>query len=276
MRLLFILAAAASLAVAADTPSPVVPASLQRGYNQAYNLNFKGAQREFAGWQREHPQDPVGPASEAAGLLFAELDRLGVLESQFFIKDSAFAARPKLTPDPAVKSRFEAALARAEAGARQALAKDAKNHDALFTMSLVYGLRADYAALIEKRNVGAISYTRQASDWAEKLLKAAPDYYDGYLASGISKYIIGSMAAPVRWLLRIGGYSGDKRAGIQELEIAAQKGRYLGPFARLLLAVAYLRQNDRSRARDLLAGLESDFPQNPLFPRELARLDAAH
>ena len=143
-------------------------------------------------------------------------------------------------------------------------------------MSLVYGLRADYAALIEKRNVGAISYTRQASDWAEKLLKAAPDYYDRYLASGISKYIIGSMAAPVRWLLRIGGYSGDKRAGIQELEIAAQKGRYLGPFARLLLAVAYLRQNDRSRARDLLAGLESDFPQNPLFPRELARLDAAH
>jgi len=276
LRLLLILAVAVSLAVAADTPSPVVPASLQRGYNQAYNLNFKGAQREFAGWQLEHPQDPVGPASEAAGLLFAELDRLGVLESQFFIKDSAFAARPKLTPDPAVKSRFEAALARAEAGARQALAKDAKNHDALFTMSLVYGLRADYAALIEKRNVGAISYTRQASDWAEKLLKAAPDYYDGYLASGISKYIIGSMAAPVRWLLRIGGYSGDKRAGIQELEIAAQKGRYLGPFARLLLAVAYLRQNDRSRARELLAGLESDFPQNPLFPRELARLDAAH
>ena len=257
-------------------PSTIPPASLQRGYNQAYNLNFEAAQREFAGWQREHPQDPVGPASEAAGLLFAELDRLGILESQFFIKDSAFAARPKVNPDPAVKSRFEAALARAEAGARQALAKDAKNHDALFTMSLVYGLRADYAALIEKRNVGAISYTRQASDWAEKLLKAAPDYYDGYLASGISKYIIGSMAAPVRWLLRIGGYSGDKRAGIQELEIAAQKGRYLGPFARLLLAVAYLRQNDRSRARDLLAGLESDFPQNPLFPRELARLDAAH
>ena len=253
-----------------------MPASLQRGYNQAYNLNFEAAQREFAGWQREHPQDPVGPASEAAGLLFAELDRLGVLESQFFIKDSAFAARPKVNPDPVVKSRFEAALARAETGARQALAMDAKNHDALFTMSLVYGLRADYAALIEKRNVGAISYTRQASDWAEKLLKAAPDYYDGYLASGISKYIIGSMAAPVRWLLRIGGYSGDKRAGIQELEIAAQKGRYLGPFARLLLAVAYLRQNDRSRARDLLAGLESDFPQNPLFPRELARLDAAH
>ena len=237
---------------------------------------FEAAQREFAGWQREHPQDPVGPASEAAGLLFAEFDRLGVLESQFFIKDAAFAARPKVTPDPAVKSRFEAALARAEAQAQQSLKNDAKNHDALFTMTLVYGLRADYAGLIEKRNVGALSYTRQASDWGEKLTKAAPDYYDGYCASGISKYIIGSMAAPVRWLLRIGGYSGDKRAGIQELEIAAQKGRYLGPFARLLLAVAYLRQNDRARARELLAGLQSDFPQNPLFPRELARLDAAH
>ena len=117
-----------------------------------------------------------------------------------------FAARPKVTPDPAVKSRFEAALARAEAEAQRALKNDAKNHDALFTMTLVYGLRADYAGLIEKRNVGALSYTRQASDWGEKLTKAAPDYYDGYCASGISKYIIGSMAAPVRWLLRIGGY----------------------------------------------------------------------
>jgi hypothetical protein len=276
VRILLTLLFAARVAFAADVVAPSVPASLQRGYSQAYNLNFEAAQREFAGWQREHPQDPVGPASEAAGLLFAEFDRLGVLESQFFIKDSAFQSRPKVTPDPTVKSRFEAALARAESASRQALANDGKNHDALFTMTLVYGLRANYAALIEKRNVGALGYTRQASDWGEKLVKAAPDYYDGYLASGISKYIIGSLAAPVRWFLRLGGYSGDKRAGIQELEVAAQKGRYLGPFARLLLAVAYLRQNDRVRARELLAGLQTDFPQNPLFPRELARLDAAH
>src|SRR5205823_4369080 len=107
-------------------------------------------------------------------------------------------------------------------------------------------------------------------------LKAAPDYYDGYLASGMSKYVIGSLAAPARWLMRMAGYSGDKRAGLRELEITAQRGRYLAPFARLLLAVAYLRQNDRARAHELLVGLRDDFPQNPLFPRELARLDAAH
>jgi len=33
--------------------------------------------------------------------LFSEFNRLGVLESEFYENDDAFADRPKLTPDPA-------------------------------------------------------------------------------------------------------------------------------------------------------------------------------
>jgi len=32
----------------------------------------------------------MGPASEAAGILFSEFDRLGVLEAQFYENDSIF------------------------------------------------------------------------------------------------------------------------------------------------------------------------------------------
>ncbi len=254
----------------ADSP----PASLDRGYWLIYNLDFVQAQQEFYRWQETHQEDPLGPVSEAAGFLFAELNRLGVLESQFFIKDSSFEARPKLSPDPAIRARLDAALGRAEERARRRLENNPKDLDALFAMTLSAGLKADYAALIEKRNLAALRYTRQGTLWAQKLLALEPSYYDAYLATGIGKYIVGSQPAPIRWLLRLGGYSGDKRKGVQELELTAQHGRYLAPFARILLAIAYLREKDKIRARQLLAGLRDEFPGNPLFARELARLDA--
>jgi hypothetical protein len=76
-----------------------------------------------------------------------------------------------------------------------------------------------------------------------------------HLATGVSQYIIGSMAAPIRWLVRLGGVSGDKEKGIAELQLTAQFGHYLAPFARILLAIAYVREKDKPRARELLISL---------------------
>jgi len=250
------------------------PASLENGYRLMYSLEFGAAHREFERWQAEHPGDPMGPVSEAANWVFQEFERLGVLEAQFFSDDRVFKARGRLRPDQEVRARFEAALQRAEASARERLANGSEDLNALFALALVHGLRADYAALIEKKNMAALRNTRQASALARELLMLAPDYYDAYLATGIGNYIIGSMVAPVRWVLRLGGYAGDKRQGVEELRVAAEKGRLLGPFARILLAIAHLRENEKAEARELLVGLREEFPSNQLFAREIARIDS--
>jgi hypothetical protein len=263
--------------LAISTASSASPAAnltaLDHGFSLMYDLDFAQSHQVFSQWQRQHPDDPMGPAGEAAGLLFSELNRLGVLESQFYEDDKAFDARKKLDPDPTVRNRFNATLDQAETLARSRLAKDAKDRDGLFGLTLASGLRADYAALVEKRNVASLHFTKQATGWAEQLLAVDPKCYDAHLAAGISKYIIGSMAAPVRWFLRLGGMSGDKAAGIEELQITADKGRYLAPFARILLAIAYVREKDKPHARELLSALRDQFPENPLFGREIARLD---
>ena len=273
-----ILLGTASAAYAADTASvSAAPTSLDRGYNRAYNLDFAGAQREFAAWEKAHPGEALGPVSEAAGYLFSELSRLGVLETQFFSDDKKWEDRPKVSPDPKTKQQFDDALTRAESEARQELNANPRDPDALFAMTLTYGLRADYLALVEKRNMASLSLTKQADGWAEKLLSQHPGYYDGYLATGLSKYILGSLAAPVRWLLKLGGYSGgDKKEGMKEVQLVADRGHYLAPFARMLLAIAYLRQKEPDKARTLLEGLRQDFPGNSLFTREIARLDSGH
>jgi hypothetical protein len=260
----------------AEYAPPLVSSSLlDHGFSGLYNLDFSGAQKDFATWQEQHPEDAVGPVSEAAGLLFSEFHRLGVLEAQFYENDAAFAARSKLTPDPAVRQQFQSAIGRAENLAHAGLARDPKNRDALFALTLSSGLQADYAALIEKRNLASLHFTKQASIAAEQLLAVCHDCYDALLATGFSKYIIGSMSAPVRWILRMGGLPADKEGGITDLQTTAEHGHYLAPFARILLAIVYVREKDKPRALQLLTGLSNEFPANTLFPREIARLQTA-
>jgi hypothetical protein len=248
--------------------------SLDNGFRLLYELDFARAHEVFSSWQEQHPEDPMGPVSDAAGLLFSEFDRLGVLEAQFYTSDRAFEARKKMNPDPLVRGRFNAQLDLAESRAQARLTKNANDSNALFALTLASGLKADYAALIEKRNLASLHYTKDATRWADQLLAVDPNCYDAHVATGFSKYIIGSMTTPVRWLLRLGGVDGDKKAGIAELRITAQHGRYLAPFARILLAMAYVREKDRPQARGILASLRDEFPRNPLFAREIARIDA--
>jgi hypothetical protein len=173
-------------------------AGLNRGFRRLYDLDFSGGQKEFESWEKVFPNDAMGPVSEAAGILFSEFNRLGVLEAQFYEDDSVFAARKKYEADPQQRARFEQQLDRAEELAKTRLNQNAQDRDALLAMTLSTGLRSDFAALIEKPNLASLHYTKEATAWSQKTLAADPDCYDAHLAGGVSRYIIGSMAAPVQ------------------------------------------------------------------------------
>ena len=107
---------------------------------------------------------------------------------------------------------------------------------------------------------------------AEQLLAIEPGYYDAYLAVGVENYLLSLKPAPVRWFLQMNGAQTDRDRGIENLRLTAEKGNYLCSYARLLLAVAALRNKDRTQARDILGKLALEFPQNRLYTEELARL----
>lgn len=245
---------------------------LDVGYRQMYNLDFDGAHKTFQGWEVLHPEDPLGPVSNAAAYLFSEFDRLHVLEVDLFTDNERFEKRQKPVPDPAVRTAFDDQLNRAESLATQALSRSPQDANALFAQVLVNGLRGDYLALIEKRNLASLSYMKTGRGLAERLLAIHPGYYDAYLAVGIENYLLGINSAPVRWLLRLSGAQTDKDEGLTKLRLTAEKGHYLAPFARLLLAVAALRDHDPSTAKTLLASLSREFPANRLYQKELARI----
>jgi hypothetical protein len=241
---------------------------LDKGYREMYNLQFDQAHRTFADWEKAHPDDPMGPVSDAAAYLFTEFDRLHILQSEFFVHDSHFYTDGKLSPDPILKQKFEDALSKAAALA----AREPDDPNATFAAVMRHGVESDYLALIVKHYSAAFKEMKEARSLAEQLLAAHPEYYDAWIAVGVENYLLSVKPAPLRWLLRLAGGETDREVGIEKLELAAQKGHYLAPFARLLLAVAALRDHDKERARELLAALAQKFPKNPLYARELARL----
>jgi hypothetical protein len=237
-----------------------------------YNLNFDDAHKTFAQWEREHPEDPIGPVSNAAAFLFAEFDRLNILHSEFFVDSGMFHRRPKVMPDPAVRQAFNQELEKSGTLADGILGRLPEDADALFAKILTLGLRADYEALIERRDFDALKVIKDSRATAEKLLMLDPNYYDAYLAIGVENYLFSLKPAPMRWILQAGGAETDRDKGVENLRLTAEKGRYLSPYARLLLAVAALRNKDIPAARDLLAALAREFPHNRLYAQELAQL----
>jgi len=262
---------ALALLLAADIGS--APGGLDLGYLQMYDLQFAEAHKTFANYSQVYPDDPLAPVSDAAAYLFAEFDRLKILQSEFFVHDENFRGQhQKLNADPAVRKAFDGDLANADRLAKDTLRAMPRDTNALFASVMVMGLRADFDGLIDKRDLSALSSVKTGRSIAERLLTIDPSYYDAHLAVGVENYMLSLKPAPVRWFLQLAGAQTDRELGVERLTLTAEKGRYLKPYARLLLAVDALRRKDTGKAREILTGLSQQFPHNRLYVEELARL----
>lgn len=246
---------------------------LDAGFRQMYNLQFDEAHRSFAEYQRANPGDPLGAVSDAAAYLFSEFNRLNILRSQFAIHDENFTAFAKpLVSDPRIQQLFEASLTRSQMLAAPGLSHTPPDPNAMFATTLRLGLHADYLALIEKRDLSALAEIKQARIEATKLLTTHPEFYDAWIAIGLENYLLSLKPAPVRWVLDVTGSQTNRQAGLDKLRLTEEKGRFLAPYAKLLLAVAALRDNDVRSAQARLASLAREFPGNRLYREELAKL----
>jgi hypothetical protein len=247
--------------------APVVD-GLEAGFNLLYHLQFSDARAVFSRWRQTHPENPMGPASEAASHIFEEFERHGVLTTAFFLNDDTLLGGIKGKPDPARMKAFHNAANDAQRLGAAVLKSNPTSADALLAVAISAGMQADAAALVEKRPVVALRRVREAESFGNKLLAAHPGKADAYMAMGMASYIIGSMPAYKRAIIWFGGISGDKARGMRQLEIAAQHGHYLKAYAKIMLALACLREKQGPRALTLLNELSHQFPQSPLFIRE--------
>ncbi|HWZ45171.1 MAG TPA: hypothetical protein VNW97_16970 [Candidatus Saccharimonadales bacterium] len=273
LRALALAFLAGTLFLCAPAQGQNVDTLLDQSFHAMYNLKFEDALRTAEQAKALDKDDPMPWVAQASALLFREFDRLHILRSEMFSSDAAFDARPASSWVEPNRKQFEGALNGAEKIAHTRMERNKNDVRALFALTLADGMRADDAALISKHNLAALGYTKTATGHAEKLLSLSPEYYDAYIATGMGKYIIGGKPAPVRWMLRLGGLKGNQDEGLKELKVVAEHGRYLAPFARILLAFDDLRHKNAVEARRKFILLHDQFPANPLFQQEIAKCD---
>lgn len=262
---------AANLARAAETFQPQIDNAFQHLYSQ----DFAGADLILDKYIAQHSSDPLGYAVKGSSYLFMELDRLGILESEFFESDKKISDdKKKLTLDPKLRSAFYQAVEKAQALSQGILNQHPDDPNALFSMCLSLGNQVDYMALIDKKQIASLSVNKRAYRDAKHLIAVAPGFYDGYLTTGFTEYIVGSLPFIVRWLVKFDDVEGSKEQGVKILQDVAQKGHYLKPFAKILLATAYLREKKFNQTQVLLEELTREYPTNTLLQRELVKVQA--
>src|SRR5690349_5075917 len=124
-------------------------------------------------------------------------------------------------------------------------------------------------AFVDKRQFGSMASSKRSNNYAQQLLKLDPKFYYAYLTAVFSEFVVGSLPFFVRWFVKWDNVAGSKEKGKQNLELAAREGHYFRAFARILLAICALREKRPREAQKLIAALARDYPDNPLYRRQL-------
>jgi hypothetical protein len=254
-----------------DSAFTEVP-ELKEGFRLLYVQKYPEAREKFSGWTSAHPEDPFGFVATAASYLFEEFYRQSVLTSDFFLDDKKFLRGIEGKPDPERVKHFDMELAQARKLADARLSKDKNDAAGLFALTMAAGMESNADSILEKKHIDGLKRMKEANEHAKLLLAQRPDANDAWVAPGSADYIIGCLSGGTRMVLWFGGIHGDKKLGMELVGKTAEKGRYLEPFAKVLLALAARREKQDALALKLLHELTEEFPDSPLFAAEYAKV----
>ncbi|HEY6267627.1 MAG TPA: hypothetical protein VIX11_04970 [Candidatus Acidoferrum sp.] len=257
--------------VGADGPAFTSVPELTSGFHSLYLQNFTEAREKFAAWGSQHSDEPFAQVAIAASYLFEELYRQGVLSSDFFLNEKRFLHGIEGKPDPARMKSLQEALDQARKLAKSRLAKNARDPEAFFALTMTAGMESNADMMLKKQHIESLKRLKEGNEYAKELLAEQPDANDAYVALGTANYVIGSLSGGARFFLMFGGVHGDKKLGMQQLGKTIDGGRYLQPYAKILLALAARREKQNALAQKLFRELSEEFPESPLYAAEYAK-----
>ena len=140
-------------------------------------------------------------------------------------------------------------------------------------------LAGSYAPLVQWRilrgeRLAAARDGKKIKDALERALQLDSTLYDAHFGIGLYHYyadVAPAFAKFMRWLLLLPG--GDRMKGLEEMEQARTRGEFLTGEADYQVHVVYLwYERQTMRALELLEGLDSRHPTNPLFLQQIAEI----
>jgi len=245
---------------------------IEKGFEHFYNLEYDEAIAAFRRYVAVHPDQPRGYNHLAQSILYRDMYRTGALESELVSGSNPFLRRPKLNPSPADQKEFEDAIRRSMELSQARLKENPKDTEALYTLGVAHGLRANYNFLVRKAWMDALRDATQARKLHNKVTELDPSFTDARLVQGVHEYVVGSLPWHWRTLGFLIGFRGNKQTGIRILQEVAEKGDVNKLDAKILLCVIYRRERKPELAIPLVRELIVAYPRNYLLYFELAQM----
>jgi tetratricopeptide (TPR) repeat protein len=237
-----------------------------------YNNEYDSALSCFIEETRSRPNGPGAYNHIAQTILYRELFRNGALESELVTGNNPFLRRAKVNISAENRKAFEDAMGRATSLGEARLEKNEDDAEALYDLSVTYGLRANFEFLVDKAWTDALRNATESRKYSNRVLALEPGLSDAYLIQGLHNYVVGSLPFYLRMVGFLAGFHGDRDKGMQELESVAAHGVLNKYDARILLAVIYRREQRPGEAIPLLKELSHTFPHNYLLQLEQVQM----
>ena len=250
---------------AAETQPGQLHLYLRQGIESSFNLDHAGAISSF---QKAAEQDRESPT----GYAFLALARLISYETSFDSKEREKSQEEML-------GYVGDAVARGE----KLVEKNPRDGQAYFALTLAEIVKVRLA--IAQRSYFTVAQaSANAWNYLEKTRAADPANYDIYFPMGLLHYHLDHLPGVTRFLSSMLITAGDHHLGLQELELAMQKGDLFRELAQAELSSVYINfERQPALALAMTMDLREKFPRNYNFSfslaiifSELGRFDEAY
>lgn len=243
-------------------------------FEHFYNLEYDQALVGFVAAAERNPQSADLQNHIAQVILYREMFRAGMLQSQMLTSSNSFLKMPKIEMSAADEQQFTDAIHRAMELAESCLADDPDNATALYALGVSYGLRGNYNFAVRKAYLDALHDMSSARKFHNRVTRIDPALVDAQLTQGVYDYVMGSLPLGWKMLGFLGGLQGNRARGIATLQRVASQGATNRIDAAVLLTVVYRREHRSAEAISLLKPLIAVLPRNYLLRLELAEMYA--
>jgi tetratricopeptide (TPR) repeat protein len=269
---------------AADSRAPLQTSNelRLRGLDLACNLDHDQALELLRRAVALSPDDPAPHRSLAAVLWLNILFRRGAVTVDHYLGSFSRSPVDLAKPPPEIDAEFRQHIERAITLAERRVAANPQDAQAHYDLGAAVGLQASYVATVEGKMLAGFRSARRAYDEHEKALKLDPSRTDAALVVGTYRYVVSTLALPMRVVAYVAGFGGGRDRGIQMLRETAELDRDGKPVrdssgvtiergndaradALFALILVYNRERQYDDALQVLAELQRLFPRNRLL-----------